>query len=96
MPRKAKPVTDIRSLARVHTTMALNTLVGIARQPDAPPAARVAASEALLNRGWGKPSQPISDDPDNPIAQRLAVINIVQLPGPGPLLIENGRSPQTE
>lgn len=47
--------------------MALNTLVGIARQPDAPPASRVAASEAILNRGWGKPTQPVSGDGENPL-----------------------------
>lgn len=46
---------------------ALNVLVGIMSQLDAPAAARVAAATALLDRGWGKPTQPHSGDDDGPI-----------------------------
>jgi hypothetical protein len=53
----AKAPTDIRALARSHTAAAINTLAGIMRQKAAAPAARVAASVALLDRGWGKASQ---------------------------------------
>src|SRR3974390_2193703 len=53
----AKAPTDIRSLARSHSVTAINTLKGIMQQSDAPPAARVAAACALLDRGWGKPPQ---------------------------------------
>ncbi len=60
----AKASTEIRSLARSHTETALNTLVGIMRQDAAPAAARVAAAQALLDRGWGKATQPISGDDD--------------------------------
>ena len=49
--------TEIRTLARSYTKAAINTLVGIMRQPKAPPAARVMAANALLDRGWGKPKQ---------------------------------------
>lgn len=59
MPRA---VADIRSLARRHTSLALNTLAGIARQKNAPAAARVSASVALLERGWGKPQQDVVVD----------------------------------
>jgi len=31
-------------------------------QRKAPPAARVAAANALLDRGWGKPGQPITGE----------------------------------
>ena len=55
----AKTPTDIRSLARSHTEKALNTLAGIMKEPDAPPAARVSAAIALLDRGWGKPQQTV-------------------------------------
>jgi hypothetical protein len=58
----AKTPTEIRSLARSHTEKALNVLVGIMEQPDAPPAARVAAVNSLLDRGWGKPVQPHDGD----------------------------------
>lgn len=65
----SKTPTLIKSLARAHTETALNVLAGIMNQPDAPPAARVAASTALLDRGWGKPAQAVTggDDDDNPI-----------------------------
>lgn len=42
-------------------------------QPKAPAAARVSAAQVLLDRGWGKATQPISGDEDNPlrIIQRI-------------------------
>ena len=57
MPRKAKGVTDLKSLARQHTEKAIATLAGVMDQPKASPATRVAAAEALLSRGWGKAVQ---------------------------------------
>ena len=48
---------EIASLARVHTRKALKTLVGVMNDPGASHSARVAAAEALLDRGWGKPKQ---------------------------------------
>lgn len=53
----AKAPTEIRSLARSHTERAIAVLAGIMDQPDCAPAARVAAAQALLDRGWGKPAQ---------------------------------------
>ena len=41
-------------------TEAINTLVVIMNNEKAPPAARVAAANALLDRGYSKPTQPIS------------------------------------
>ena len=58
----AKNITEIRSVARAHTKTAINILAGIARQETAPPSARVAAAVALLDRGWGRPSQQIDMD----------------------------------
>ena len=55
----ARALTDIRSLARVHTASAVRTLVAIMRQPKAPAAARVSAACALLDRGWGKPKETV-------------------------------------
>lgn len=55
----AKTPTDIKSLARSHTETAIKTLAGIMQQADAPPAARVSAATALLDRGWGKAVQHI-------------------------------------
>src|SRR5262245_61023409 len=60
----AKPPCDIRSLAQAHTEDAIKTLAEITKQADASAAARVSAAIALLDRGWGKSTQPISPDAD--------------------------------
>jgi hypothetical protein len=62
----AKTPTDIRSLARKHTESAIRTLANIMSNQDSPAAARVAAAQVILDRGWGKPTQPISGDEDGP------------------------------
>lgn len=54
--------TEIKSLARAHTATAVKTLAGIMNQKKAAPAARVAAAQALLDRGWGKPGQPMTGE----------------------------------
>jgi hypothetical protein len=53
-------ITDIRSLARSYTELALRTLAGIA-QHGTNESAQVAASVALLDRGWGKPTATIGN-----------------------------------
>jgi hypothetical protein len=72
----AKAPTLIKSLARAHTETALNVLAGVMNQPDAPASAKVAAAEALLSRGWGKPAQAVTggDEDDNPL--RLIVTGV--------------------
>ena len=72
-----KANTEIRALARAHTETAIRTLAGIMRQKNAPAAARVAAATSLLDRGWGKPTQPVGGDPDNP----LRMVSIIELVG---------------
>jgi cytochrome c553 len=68
----AKTPTDIRSLARSHTESAIKTLAGIMNQDDAPPAARVSAATALLDRGWGKPTQTMDMTVRRAIAKELS------------------------
>jgi hypothetical protein len=51
----------IEELARQHTDTAIGTLVEICGNKDVPPAARVAAAGILLDRGWGKPRQPVEN-----------------------------------
>jgi hypothetical protein len=63
----AKTPTDIRSLARSHTEAAIKVLVGVMGQTDSPPAARVSAANSILDRGWGKPAQPIENGEDGPL-----------------------------
>ena len=81
----SKTPTQIRSLARSHTEAALNCLAGIMNKSDAPEAARVSAANSLLDRGWGKPNQPISGDDENPlqIIQRIERV-IVDAPKEAP------------
>lgn len=68
----AKTPTDIRSLARSHTEKAINVLVGIMQEPKAPQAARVAAAQALIDRGWGKATQVIDATVRNKSAQQMS------------------------
>src|SRR4029077_16947979 len=58
----ARSITEIRSLARSHTRTALNVLVAVMRNTKATPPARVAAANAILDRGWGKPTQSLAND----------------------------------
>jgi hypothetical protein len=54
-----RPKADktIRDISREHTEDAISTLVKIAKSSKATPTARVAACNAILDRGWGKPPQ---------------------------------------
>lgn len=61
---RPKELVHVRDLARQHTEAAIRTLSEIMHDEGQPGAARTAASTALLDRGWGKPSQMISGDPD--------------------------------
>lgn len=56
----------IGEAARSYAESALAALVDIAGDKTAPKAARVSAATALLDRGWGKPTQPISGDDEMP------------------------------
>ena len=80
MPRAP---TDIRSLARKHTALALKTLVHIAACPTAKDSARVSAAQYLIDRGWGKAPQIITDEDGNSPAKILILRQIVD-----PLAIE--------
>lgn len=50
---------SLLDLAREHTQDAVQTLVEVMIDKDAPPPARVSAASAILDRGWGKPKQDI-------------------------------------
>lgn len=65
-----RPKADyrIKELAKEKTEIALNTLAHICEHGESE-SARVSAAEALLNRGWGKPTQPVSGDDEMPPLQ---------------------------
>lgn len=69
---RPKIVGNIQALARAHTTEAVATLVEIMRDHDAPAAARGAAANAILDRGWGRASVSVTVDAGAVEAQRLA------------------------
>lgn len=56
---RGRPKRDLElaELARGYTADALETLVSLMSDGRAPPAARVAAAMAILDRGWGRPPQ---------------------------------------
>ena len=54
---RPKVVADVQNAAREHSTEAIKTLAQIMCDPKAPAAARISAACALLDRGYGKPSQ---------------------------------------
>jgi hypothetical protein len=60
-------LTKVSSFARSHTEGAVRVLAMIMHCDDTPPAARVAAANSLLDRGWGKPAQTIMGDESNPL-----------------------------
>jgi hypothetical protein len=53
-PVQPKNVQEVKQLARSYTVQAIKTLASIAGNPKAQVSSRVAASEALLARGWGR------------------------------------------
>jgi hypothetical protein len=56
---RPKELAEVQAAARSHTVAAITTLSEICADESAPPAARVAAANALLDRGWGRPLQAI-------------------------------------
>jgi hypothetical protein len=59
---RPKVVAEVKELAREHTAEAIQTLVSIMNDPKSAPAARVSASNSLLDRGYGKPQQHITGE----------------------------------
>ena len=59
----------LKELAKAHTAEALETLVAALKATES--RTRVAAAEALLDRGWGKPSQHIELDAGDELVKRM-------------------------
>ncbi len=76
----AKALTHIRSLARTHTDRAIAVLQGI-MDNGTTESARVAAANSLLDRGWGKPAQPINGDEDGGAVRVELVRRLIVDPG---------------
>jgi hypothetical protein len=63
---RSKALRAVETAAKAHTDAAIETLAEICADRTAPPSARVSAAAALLDRGWGKPTQPIAGDENRP------------------------------
>jgi hypothetical protein len=55
-----KGTAELKALARQHAASAIETLANIMHDQGAPPPARVAAANSLLDRGFGKPVQEVT------------------------------------
>ena len=71
-----KATMGVKAMAQVYTDDALATLAAIMRDKEAPPAARVAASNSLLDRGYGKPAQALTGDDGAPLIPPATVYEL--------------------
>jgi hypothetical protein len=83
---RPKAPFDIGALCREHAPEAVATLVAALRDPRH----KVAAAEALLNRGFGKPVQPLHSENQSTVlhliaAQHVSHELIAELKPPPPL-----------
>jgi hypothetical protein len=92
-------VADGKALARECAPKAISTLKTIMLDVKAPPAARIGAATAILDRGFGKPTQAVdvthevtfdfSRLSDEELDEYERLLMIVALTGPGKLDAEN-------
>ena len=62
---RPKGSAEVRELARHHTVAAIEKLVAIMTAGQSEQAQLLAAN-SLLDRSWGKPTQPIAGEPEGP------------------------------
>ena len=58
-------MAEVRDLARSYTAIAIEKLAHLVQHAKSEQAC-IAAASALLDRGWGRPTQPIAGDNDMP------------------------------
>ena len=77
--RRAGPVPkakrDLADMAKGYAEDALMVLVNVMRNDAEPANARISAATALLDRGYGKPTQAVAhgQDPDNPLPAAITL-----------------------
>lgn len=64
---KNKVTAKVKAAAQEYTSEAIETLATIMKDPNEPAAARVSAANSILDRAYGKPTQAIAGDDDNPL-----------------------------
>jgi hypothetical protein len=73
---RPKEVAEVRKLAQKHTDDAINTLVAMLKSKN--DRTKVAAAEALLDRGWGRSQTPIKVEGESPFFEVLRAINEIR------------------
>lgn len=68
---RQRTMTELRSLARSFTKGAIDVLVHLMSSKEVAPAARIAAAIAILDRGWGKPVQPLDSEGSIELIHRI-------------------------
>lgn len=68
-PKLPEDVKHVRELARQYTKAAVDALVEVLGSDSA--AGKVAAANALLDRGWGKAEQPIVGEGGGPLVVEI-------------------------
>ncbi len=78
----SKAKREIAEMAKDHAAKALQVLVAVASNAKSPPAARVSAATAILDRGYGKPRQAV--DMDGAFTGSFTVQYVTGPTGPAP------------
>lgn len=65
-------IKHVRDLARQYTQQAVDALVEVLASDSA--SARVAAANALIDRGWGKAEQPLTGPDGGAVLQRIEMV----------------------
>lgn len=76
-PKLPEDIKHVRDLARDYTLDAVETLADVMHTGG--PAARVAAANAIIDRGWGKPEQTVQGPGPNG-EHRFTAIEVRMIP----------------
>ena len=68
-----KATAEIKALAQRHGAEAIKALVELMKSGD--PEIRFKAANALLDRGYGKPTQMLVGDPEKPLTHNVAMVD---------------------
>jgi hypothetical protein len=73
---RPKEDPEVKALARAHGPAAIEKLVALMNCGS--PRTEVAAAQALLDRGYGKPVQPIAGDDEAPPIKMEGILKLVK------------------
>lgn len=71
-----KLTADVKEIARGYGPEIIGLLIKMARDDETPHAAKVAAMKEIMDRGYGKSTQPISGAEDAPPIQVRAITEV--------------------